>query len=309
MADELEHPHDNLFRKIFPDPREADGLLRAALPAWFREGIDWGSLVPREGTFVDEALLRSESDLLFEVAYGKNREPVWLYVLLEHQSTPDRRMPLRLLKYCCRIWDAQTPDRAGKLELRPIVPVVFYQGARRWTYSRQIADLLPAVARKWPWTVRFEHLLLDQTTLRPNEVEGGLKGRLARLVMMAAYKQHGAQAVEMAARLLYKLRADGEMEYFGVMAVYILATQDAGGVEAFEEALRRQGKDRKGGIMPYAQELIEKGRAEGEQLGRLKTVESLLRVGVGWEVIEEETGLNEAAFQALKKRMSVADDR
>ena len=60
--------------------------------------------------------------------------------------------------------------------------------------------------------------------------------------------------------------------------------------------------------MSYAHELIEKGRAEGRAEGRLNTVESLLRVGVTWDVIETETGLNEAAFRSLKERLSTKDD-
>ena len=51
-----------------------------------------------------------------------------------------------------------------------------------------------------------------------------------------------------------------------------------------------------------------KGRAEGERLGQMKAVEGLLRVGVGWDVIEEATGLNETGFKALKERLSASND-
>ena len=42
---------------------------------------------------------------------------------------------------------------------------------------------LPTALREsmdWPWVPRFAHLLLDQTNLKPDEVEGGLKGGVAR---------------------------------------------------------------------------------------------------------------------------------
>ena len=44
----------------------------------------------------------SESDLLYAIERTAGDAPVWLYLLLEHQSKPDRWMPFRLLKYCCR---------------------------------------------------------------------------------------------------------------------------------------------------------------------------------------------------------------
>ena len=120
----IDHPHDSLFRKTFSDPKEAESLLRSALPPEIRQTIHWNSLTLHHGSFVDDALRTSQTDLLFEVACGESREPVWLYLLLEHQSTPDPRMPFRLLKYCCRIWDAQPPES----DMRAIVPLVFYQG-------------------------------------------------------------------------------------------------------------------------------------------------------------------------------------
>ena len=68
----------------------------------------------------------SESDLLFAINRQSGR-PAWLYVLLEHQSTPSHWMRFRLLKYCCRIWDRDRSQRLEDPELRPIVPLVFYQ--------------------------------------------------------------------------------------------------------------------------------------------------------------------------------------
>ena len=66
MAHEVDHPHDRLFRAVFSDAAEAGGLLRSVLPAEVRERIDWGSLSLQEGTFLDDALRESESDLLYE---------------------------------------------------------------------------------------------------------------------------------------------------------------------------------------------------------------------------------------------------
>ena len=52
--------------------------------------------------------------------------PAWLYVLLEHQSTPDRWLRLRLLKYSIRIRERDRRQHPNEEQLRPIVPLVLY---------------------------------------------------------------------------------------------------------------------------------------------------------------------------------------
>ena len=153
MARELYQPHDNLFRKVFSDEAEAAGLLRPNLPEWLSTRLDWSTLTLQDRSYVDEELEASQSELLFEVqwqagdgqagagqagagAAGSEPERLLLYVLFEHQSTPNRWMRFRLLEYCCRIWgDALLADNKRR-ELPPIVPVVFYQGRRRWRHAR-----------------------------------------------------------------------------------------------------------------------------------------------------------------------------
>ena len=304
MADELDRPHDKLFRAVFSDAEEAAGLLRAALPTELREGMDWKSLKLLEGTFLDDALRESESDLLYEVAHGESGQRIWLYLLLEHQSTPDPWMRFRLLKYCCRIWDAGIRDGHGTRELRPIVPLVFYQGSRGWTHSTEFADLFPEAAREWPWVPRFEHLLLDQTNVGPGEVEGEVKGQIAQLLMMAASGRHGRLPADMAARLLTRLHPGGGVNYSLMFIRYVITTHDSAGTAAFGEALRRHGRGQGGEMISYGQQLLE----AGEKLGQMKTIEGMLRIGVTWDVIEAATGLNESGFQALKQQLSASED-
>ncbi len=267
MANEVDHPHDGLFRKVFSDVGEAVGLLRTALPGALQERVDWTSLKLLDGSFVDENLRQSH-------------------------------------------WDTGVQDGAGPSWFRPIVPMVFYQGRDGWTHSTQFADLFPEVAREWPWVPRFAHLLLDQTNLKPDEVEGAARGRVAQWLMMAAYGRHVALAMDMAAQLLRQLRLQREIDYFELFVLYVMATQDTAGTEAFDDALRRHGHEQGGMIMSYAQQLLAegeaKGRVEGERLGQLKTVEGFLRAGVSWDVIEEATGLNESGFKSLKERLSAA---
>ena len=94
----------------------------------------------------------------------------WLYLLFEHQSRPDRWITLRLLRYCCRIWENDRRARPKARYLRPVLPLVFYQGKRHWTYAIELAESFPPALRGQPWVPRFHPLLLDQTRIAPAAV-------------------------------------------------------------------------------------------------------------------------------------------
>ena len=324
MAD-VHQPHDRLFRAVFSDASEAAGLLQNALPDPLRHRFDWTTLSRREGTFIDEELRQSEADLLYQIQHLETGEPMSVYVLLEHQSAPERLMRLRLLRYCCRIWEADLRSDTDRHGLRPIIPVVFYQGSRGWAYSTEFADLFPEAVRAWPWVPRFAHVLLDQTVLGPDAVVGGVRGRIARLLLMAAFGQEAPEALRLAAGLASSLEGRGaDLDLF---LSYLTRTQEREGVDTFKDAMQDHGIDIGGKLMTYAQELLAEGRAEGQVEGEAKgraegqaegraegearkqveMVEGFLRVGVTWEVIEAATGLTEADFQALKAQLSGAD--
>jgi predicted transposase/invertase (TIGR01784 family) len=105
MADEIHHPHDMMVRAVLRDLPEATSFLQAYLAEDVSQRLNWATLRLLEGSFVDEDLRASEADFLYEIQRVSSEDSVWIYVLLEHQSTPDRWMRFRLLKYCCRIWD------------------------------------------------------------------------------------------------------------------------------------------------------------------------------------------------------------
>ncbi len=141
MAD-LHNPHDTLFRALLSDPGRAGDFLRDHLPNTIA-----GQLAPAppeilEGSFIDEALAGSQSDLLLKVAL-KAGTNAFVYVLAEHKSAPDPALPLQLASYMIRIWKRHAGTRAARLRaLPPIIPVVVYHGAATWTVADSLRDMI-----------------------------------------------------------------------------------------------------------------------------------------------------------------------
>jgi predicted transposase/invertase (TIGR01784 family) len=120
-SDDLHQAHDKLFLAGFGDPANTASFLKEHLPAEVSAAIDWEALKPEPGSFVDSHYDRSHTDLLFSSRISGR--PILVYLLFEHQSTEDRFMALRLLRYMLRIWENHL-SRHPRDRLPLILPAV-----------------------------------------------------------------------------------------------------------------------------------------------------------------------------------------
>ena len=57
----------------------------------------------------------------------------------------------------------------------------------------------------------------------------------------------------------------------------------------------------------YGEQLIQEGRQEGRQEGQVATIENFLRAGVGWSMIKQATGMDQEAFESLRRQTHASD--
>ena len=164
--------HDALVRRVLGDPDTARAWLQARLPRDVARHLSLATLQLRPGTFGDEELGRSETDVLFEARHASG-QPVYVYVLVEHQSTVDFR--LRLLRYQGRIWDGERARRPRARSLGPIVVVVLHHGPRG-ALSTRFADLYNEKVRGLPGACRFSHVLVELAGMRLEAARGDAYG-------------------------------------------------------------------------------------------------------------------------------------
>ena len=93
--------HYQLFRKNLENPIVAYELLQAHLPQEVLAIIDTSTLKLEKESFVEPDLSTSIADVLFSVKF--NDTDGYIYLLLEHQSTPEHFMAFRLFKYMVNI--------------------------------------------------------------------------------------------------------------------------------------------------------------------------------------------------------------
>ena len=143
MAD-LPNPHDKFFRALLSDPGFAHDFLRDHLPNSLTGQLTADPPEFVEGSFVDEALAGSQSDLLMKVRLASG-DGAFLYVLGEHKSHPDPGLPLQLASYMVRIWKRHAGTSPKMLRsLPPIIPIVVYHGEADWTVPGTLREMIAA---------------------------------------------------------------------------------------------------------------------------------------------------------------------
>ena len=137
--------HDAAYRLLFSHPRMVEDLLRGfAAPGW-SDSLDFSTLEKLPSELVSDDLRRRGGDGVWRVRFRDE----WLYVLvlLEFQSTVDPHMALRILVYTGLLYQDLVRRRAtdDDSSLPPVLPVMLYNGRRRWTAPADMWELIAPV--------------------------------------------------------------------------------------------------------------------------------------------------------------------
>nr|VFJ66301.1 MAG: conserved hypothetical protein (putative transposase or invertase) [Candidatus Kentron sp. DK] len=160
MTDDVAHPHDRFMKDMLSLPDRAGMLLRERLPESVTKYLSDDPPEPMQDSFVDERLRQHFSDRLFRVK-TINGQNAFLYVLIEHKSSPDNKVGWQLLRYLVEIlkqWEKENPDWD---RLPAIVPLVFYHGAKDWKIPNEFLHLVDAEEGWKPYLLNFRYPVLD----------------------------------------------------------------------------------------------------------------------------------------------------
>ncbi|MBN2525992.1 MAG: Rpn family recombination-promoting nuclease/putative transposase [Deltaproteobacteria bacterium] len=123
--------NDGSYKRIFSEPRMVQDLLKGYIHQdWVKEA-DFSTLARVKSDHISDNWDQRFNDTVWKV---KLRDS-WIYVciMLEFQSRPDRFMPLRMMTYLGLLYEDIV--RSGQLlqtgRLPPVLPVVLYNGTPR----------------------------------------------------------------------------------------------------------------------------------------------------------------------------------
>jgi hypothetical protein len=201
-ARELDSLHDFPDRAMRESLRHPDNLreLVEAVAPDLASGFDFARAELLDREFPLDDWRRRESDLLFRVPYRRqgSDETALVCVLIEHQTAPDMRMPLRMLVYAVLYWERlwkeweDRPPPRGPLRLSPVVPIVFHTGASPWGPGLHLADLIDAPAEFGEFIPRWRTLLWDLAERPPEALLAMAGSFLKALAVVRAERSDAA---------------------------------------------------------------------------------------------------------------------
>jgi predicted transposase YdaD len=261
-----EKPHDALFKAAFEKPEHAAGIFRSLLPAPVVEAIAWETIARESGSFIDPELADRQSDLLFSIEIRGGRG--LLYLLLEHQSTNDPDMLLRMLIYSARVLERFRKEHPqGPLPV--IVPAVVSHAPAGWTAPRTFHEMfepnpstIPGLAELVP---SFSLIVEDLAHLGNDDIKARALAVFPSLALWALRDARDAgrllaNIVHWGAAFAEAARTPHGVAALAQLVRYIALVTDDLHFEAFRAKIREQAPEAEHAAMTIAEQMRREGR-------------------------------------------------
>jgi predicted transposase/invertase (TIGR01784 family) len=165
--------HDNGYKLLFSHSAMVADLIRGFVHEDWVEALDFSTLEKEAGSYVSDGLRSRESDVVWRVRWSRDR---WLYIylLLEFQSTVDPFMGVRVMTYLGLLYQDLIRQRcltaSGKLP--PVLPLVLYNGYARWGAALDVSELVEEVPGGIErYRPHLRYCLLDEGRIADAELE------------------------------------------------------------------------------------------------------------------------------------------
>ncbi|POW60823.1 ISNCY family transposase [Candidatus Pantoea alvi] len=288
-------PHDAVFRQLLSQPDVARDFMEIHLPPQLLALCDLSTLRLASGSFVEDDLRPYFSDVLYSMK-TRSGDDGYLQVLIEHQSTPDKQMAFRLLRYAVAAMKRHLD--AGHKKLPLVIPVLFYAGQRSpypWStcWLDGFGDPVLAAAvygKAFP--------LVDVTVIPDEEIVQHRRMAALTLLQKHIRQRDLAEVIDL---LVSALQADESSSQTLSLVNYIIQAGETTDAGAFVRELAQRMPQQEDALMTIAEQLKQEGRKEGEIQGKLEgmlegkreVARSLLKMKLPREAILQATGLKE----------------
>ncbi len=265
------------------------------LPENIKKLCDFDTLKLTNSSFIDSQLRSRMSDVLYSVETQQGDG--YIYVLVEHQSSPDKMMAWRMIFYAFMAMNQHLQQ--GNKELPLVVPVLFYHGdtspypfQQTWTQCFSLPELAEEMYfNPFP--------LVDVTVIDDNELVNHRKIAVMELAMKHKNLREGFKAVTTLLARALQQNYNSDNDVVTIMN-YLFVTMDSPDFEQVIQQLIEQTESHQEVIVNIAQRLQDKGREEGIQQASMNIARTLLKNGVSIELVMKSTGLSREKLISLQ---------
>ena len=309
--------HDSGYKKLFSNRTIFRQLLETFVNQEWVHSLDFDTCETVDKSFISEHYKETASDLIYKIQFHDHE--VYIYILIEFQSTVDSFMALRVLNYITNFYmDFFTNNRSVQ-KLPAVFPIVLYNGSARWTAPVNLSELIEQAPPLGRFALDFEYFLIAENTYSQ---EALLKIRNIVSTLFLAESNYDLEMLVGELLNLFSTETDKQavslfLNWFRQLAVHgRIRPADYQSLESIyqnEEEVNTMlvtalEKERQQFFQNGLLEGEQKGRIEGEQKGRieekLEMAKAMLAKGMGMRLISEITNLPETQLLQLKAGLS-----
>ena len=309
--------HDNGYKKLFSNRTIFRQLLETFVNQEWVHSLNFDNRESLDKSFISEHYKETESDLIYKVQFH-DRE-VYIYILIEFQSTVDPFMALRVLNYITNFYMDFLVNNSGVKKLPAVFPIVLYNGSAPWTAPVNLSALIEQNPPLGRFALDFEYFLIVENQYTQ---EALLNIRNIVSMLFLAESHYDVEMLEVELLNLYSSAEDKQavslfLNWFRQLAVHGWIEpadyQDLEYIYRNEEEVKMMlvtalERDRQrffqNGLREGRQEGKQEGLREGEQRGRIETAKAMLAKGMEITLISEITNLPETQLLQLKDGLS-----
>lgn len=288
-------PHDAVFKTFLSRVETARDFIEIHLPPALIRICKLDTLHLESGSFLEDSLRPYYSDVLYSLETTCGRG--YVHILIEHQSSPDKHMAFRLMRYAIAAMHQHL--EAGHNALPLVIPILFYQGRRSpypWSLNWLEAFNDPDIAHQL-YSTAFP--LVDITVIPDEEIMQHRSMAALTLIQKHIRQRDMAQLLDKLTVLLMLEQMSGQQ--ITTLINYIAQAGEAQDVQTLLVGLAQRVPQHGETLMTFAEKLRNEGMQEGKRVAIQEIAKTMLRLGLDSEAIMKITGLSKDELQQLRQ--------
>ena len=300
--------HDSGYKKLFSNKVIFRQLMETFVKEDWIKDLDFDSCETVDKSFISDHYKETESDIIYKSKL-KDKE-VYIFILIEFQSTVDRFMVLRILNYITNFYMDYVASKPRVKKLPAIFPILLYNGEARWTAPVSLSELIDDHDRLGRFSINFEYFKIAENEYEQEELLQ-IRNIVSTLFLAESYydidmlatefinlfeRESDKAAVSLFLNWFKQLSEHGiieEVDYQSLEQIYSTKEEVS---TMLIKALEREREE------TFQQGKIE-GKLEGKIEGKIEAAKNLLAEGLSIAFISKVTGLSEEIILKLKAEM------
>ena len=215
--------HDASYKLLFSAPELVRDLVLGFIPDAWLHSLDYATLEKMPGSYISDDMRHRADDVVWRVKVGG--EWIYLYILIEFQSKVDPWMAVRMMSYVGLLYQdlIKAKQVLPQRKLPPVLPIVLYNGERRWRAPVTLTELLPKVPSFLaPLQPQMRYVLIDEGAV-PSETLARLPRNLAATIFRLEQPQTPAAIQAIVTELEASTRSEEFTTVRRLVAIWIRA--------------------------------------------------------------------------------------